>query len=81
MPNSFNSAAYNDDINEIQLDLKEIKKILNGNGKPGLVSKVEHHDEFMRAAIRRDIDMGTFIFRTAVALVLGYIAWKIGLKP
>ena len=65
---------FDDDIQEIKSDVKEVKKILNGNGKAGLVAQVLSHDEHIRESKKRNWDLGTFIFRAFLAVLVTYIA-------
>lgn len=53
----------NDDMRN---DIKKILGILNGNGKVGLVAKVEHHDE----QIKRWIALNTFLTTTTLGFVI-----------
>lgn len=75
------------DIEDIKQDCRDIKYILNGNGTPGLVAKVASHGEKIaelesinKERSKEGRDMGTFIFRAIITLVLGFIAVKVGLK-
>jgi|GEM_PF-2468670 len=75
------------DLSEIKKDLHDIKHILNGNGKVGLVAQVSiHNDKIIgleshnKERSKEGRDTATFVFRFIITLVLGYIAVKVGLK-
>lgn len=67
--------------NEMREDIKLILKILNGNGTPGLVAQVAEHDKHITTMVR----FNTFILTTFIGAliigVVGFIIWKVGLKP
>ena len=76
------------DLSEIKKDLHDIKDILNGNGKVGLVAQVSINTEKIESLethneerSKEGRDTATFIFRFIITIVLGFIAIKVGLKP
>lgn len=79
--NQIGDCIFANDIAEIKSDTKDIKRILNGNGQPGLVAKVYSHDKHISNQQRRQWDITTMIFRTVIGILVTYIAYRVGLKP
>lgn len=76
------------DIAEIKDDMKSVKYILNGNGKPGLVAVVDSQGKTIAElkTINEDRskegkDLWTFVYRTLLAVAITYLCWKVGLTP
>ncbi len=68
------------DLQEIKTDVKDIKKILNGNGQIGVVAKVEYHELWIQRQKSKRDSIVNFVYRAVIAVVVGYIAIKVGLK-
>lgn len=69
-------------IRKLESEIKDLVDILKGkDGKDGMIAKVNRHEQWINSKDRDFYGTFNFIYRTAIALVLGYIAWKIGLRP
>ena len=67
------------ELKEIKDDMKHVLKILNGNGVPGLVAKVDANCSWISRQIENSSGTTTFIFRAFLAIILSFIAAKVGL--
>ena len=63
-------------IEKLEEKVDEIKKILLGNGKIGLVAKVQ----MLWESKKTRMGLWDWAFRTAIFILIGYIAMKVGLK-
>ncbi len=68
------------DIQEIKTDIKDILKILNGNGRIGLVAKSQMCYDWMLNVKSDKNNIAMFVYRGILVLILGFIATKVGLK-
>lgn len=68
------------DLEEIKDDVKSIKKILNGNGVPGLIALFAYDHDWITEERKFRNGLVTIVFRTVIVLILGYIAYMVGLK-
>lgn len=75
------NAEMAEDIKEIKESVDKIWHILNGNGTPGLVAKIDVHDK----QIHHWIGLNTFIITTILsAIILGvssFVFWKLNMQP
>lgn len=69
-----------DDIVEIKRDVKDIKKVINGNGELGLAAKTQLLYQWMERADKSKNGLLDWCFRIAISLILAYIAHEVGLK-
>lgn len=69
-----------DQLNEIKDDVKSILKLLNGNGKIGFIAKCQMVYDWMLQVKSDKGNIVMFAYRVMLALILGFIAVKVGLK-
>ena len=67
-------------IKDISGDIKDVLKLLNGNGEIGMCAKVELHDQYITKQAKTKAGYVTFIVRTVFGILLVYIAAKLGLR-
>ena len=67
-------------IEEINNNVKEIRKILVGNGEIGICETVRNHDTFIQKFKKRRYDISNILYRSIVAIALAFIMVKLGLK-
>ncbi len=67
-------------IRELKDDVSEIKKMLLGNGKIGVVEMARRSFDYMLAEKANKSGLLTWTFRVCIGIVLGYIAMRVGLK-
>ena len=67
-------------IKEIRTDMKDIKKLLNGNGEIGVVEKARRAYEYAEKAEVSKNGLLDWAFRAVVGILLAYIAARIGLS-
>lgn len=67
-------------LDEIKADVKSILKLLNGNGKIGFIAKCQMCYDWMLQAKTNKNSILMSLYRTALVLILGFIAVKVGLK-
>jgi len=76
---------------QIQVDLEVIKKdlseeikcintVLNGNGKVGIVAQVKFNSSWISKQREKRDSILNFVYRTVIAIILVFIATKVGLK-
>ena len=80
MPSEQQCQIHTEKIEDISKDVKSISKILTGNGDIGLCEQVRNHETFITKLANRKDSLVTFVFRSAIAIVLTYIAAKVGLN-
>ena len=61
-------------------DIKNVEFILHGNGKDGLIAKVNAMYSWYQKKIATQAGLLDWAFRLMITIVLGYIATKVGLK-
>ena len=69
-----------DDLKEVKQDVKDIKKMLVGNGSVGVAEMARRafkYTEWHKASKNGLLD---WVFRAIILLMLGAIAVKLGLK-
>jgi len=69
-----------EDIQEIKEKLAHIEKLLKGNGIIGVAEMARRAFEMCQAQQRSKNGLLDWTFRTAIMLVLSFIAVKVGLK-
>jgi len=67
-------------VRETDENVKEIKKILIGNGKIGVAEMARRSFEFMKFHDKTKNGRLDWTFRIIVGMVLSFIALKVGLK-
>ena len=65
---------------QINSKLDSILKILNGNGKLGIVAKCQLAYDWMLQMKKDKHSMVMILYRTVLVIFLGFIAMKVGLK-
>ena len=66
-------------IAEVNTDVKDIKKLLLGNGKVGLIEKVRSHDGYISSQKRyAGIAMSAFIVGI-IGVVITFFVFKLGI--
>ncbi len=63
-------------LETLEAKVEDVLKILNGNGKIGLVAKVQ----ILWEGQKTKQGLLDWAFRIIIATVLGYVALKVGLK-
>lgn len=67
-------------MEDMRSDIKKILYILNGNGEPGLVAKVESHDTQIKSWLKFNSFLLTTFIGTIIVGVVGFVLLKIGIK-
>ena len=68
------------ELKEIKEDVKAILRILNGNGKVGLVAKCQQVYDWMIRVKSDKHSIGMLAYRTVLVLGIGFIAVRLGIK-
>lgn len=73
------------DVHEMRKDVKNLERIMNGNGKPGVVAQIWDNDKRIKAVEnyiaelhKKGWDLGTILFRGFISVIVIYIAMKVG---
>jgi choline-glycine betaine transporter len=75
-----NPCEQHDAIKEIRNDIKDIKHIVVGNGKMGIAEMARRAFEYTERAEVSKNGILDWAFRTVVAILLAYIAVRMGIK-
>ena len=67
-------------IHNMSADLKEIKKLLLGNGVVGVAEMARRSYEYMLHCKSTKNGLLDWAFRAVITLMIGYIALKAGIK-
>jgi len=68
------------DLEEINSRLKDIELLLRGNGKVGVAEMARRSFEHMNQVKASKNGLLDWIFRLAIAAMLGFIAAEVGLR-
>ena len=66
-------------VDEIQIDVRHIKKIITGNGKIGMSAQVETNKKWIEEQTRNKSSIYLFVYRTILGAILIFILAKVGL--
>ena len=69
-----------DKLDNLDEEIKSLKKLLMGNGKIGIAEMARRSFEYMQCQDRSKNGLLDWTFRIIISLVLGFIAVKVGLK-
>lgn len=72
--------AHQKKIEDTNKTVKEIRKILVGNGEVGLCEQVRNHESFIEKFKKRRYDLTTTVYRLILGIIIAYIAVQVGLK-
>lgn len=75
-----NPCEQQEAIKEIRTDIKDVKKLLNGNGEIGIAEKARRAFEYTEKAEVSKNGTLDWAFRAVVGILLAYIAAKLGLS-
>lgn len=69
-----------EDLTEVKVDVKEIKKMLLGNGKVGVSEMARRAFDYTQWHKASKNGLLDWVFRIGIAIIVGFIAVKVGLK-
>ena len=77
--------SLKDKVETLRAENKEawekVWKILSGNGKPGLWSRVDNNEQWINEQKKRANSIWEFAFRAIITALIMYIAYKVGITP
>ena len=76
MANDEQCKIHTEKIDRICSDVIEIKKVLNGNGKMGLVGRVIIAEDWIARTRERRDGLYTWSFRVLILVILGMLGLK-----